>query len=138
MTNQVVVDIDKAVQFKKRMIQHAVNEIVADEGVVYVLAMAVEELGHPMQFAREGFIIYGISSKSVTDFQYAEDGIRFNATFSGKPYHIHLPYQIIYRVYDQANIASGVTFELFTIEVLDELEEAPATEVKKPTLKLVN
>lgn len=64
----------------------------------------------PMEFVQDGQIILNIAPRAVGNLELADDAVRFNARFSGKPHNVFVPMYALQAIYAREN-GAGTLFE---------------------------
>lgn len=64
----------------------------------------------PMEFVQDGQIILNIAPRAVGNLELADDSVRFNARFSGKPHNVFVPMYALQAIYAREN-GAGTLFE---------------------------
>ncbi len=115
-------------------------QILVDVSVPGVLA--------PVELAKDNIIQFNIASRAVRDLLLDDDGVSFNARFSGVPQEVHAPIVAVLGIFAKENgqgmifndsvqdtlIASG---EKSSSDVADRSVERTNKPSGKPTLKII-
>jgi len=88
----------------------------------------------PADYVEDGRIVLNIRPQAVQGLVLGNDGIQFNARFSGKPTHIEAPIQAILAIYAKEN-GRGMVFDPEMDD--DTPPPEPETKPKKPQLRVV-
>ncbi len=89
----------------------------------------------PQQLIEDGKIILNVRPEAIEGLSLENDGIEFNARFSGKPMHIVVPIVAVMAIYAKEN-GKGMIFD----QEDEGIDEPPPPENKppvRPTLRVV-
>jgi len=115
-------------------------EWIADNGSTPYITVN-SKLPHvvvPKKYVKDGKIVLNISQRAAQDLRIGNDAIEFNARFSGKSFHIHLPIPSVMAIFARET-SQGMAFASKDIENYEHeiTNEASKAETKKPHLKLI-
>lgn len=90
----------------------AMYDWIVDNGLTpYLLVDAMQEnVSVPTEHVKDGQIVLNISPSAVLDLSMTDDGVMFNARFSGIPTDIYAPVSALLGVYAREN-GQGMLFE---------------------------
>ncbi|TCV98785.1 ClpXP protease specificity-enhancing factor [Biostraticola tofi] len=83
----------------------------------------------PMEFARDGQIVLNIAPRAVGNLEMTNNGVHFNARFSGIEREVIVPMAAVLAIYAREN-GAGTMFEpevAYEQDNQDKAEEAPET-----------
>jgi stringent starvation protein B len=103
----------------------------------------------PQQFVTDGQIVLNIAPRAVSEFEMADDHLRFTTRFGGIPIDIYVPMGAIIGIYAQEN-GQGMVFEHedpqddpppakgpTVVPSSAKLEKKPSQSKTKPSLRVV-
>lgn len=121
---------------KPYLIRSIYQWIIDNDLTPYLLVNA--ENSHailPQQLIEDGKIILNVRPEAIQGLSLENDGIEFNARFSGKPMHIVVPIVAVMAIYAKEN-GKGMIFD----QEDEGIDEPPPPENKppvRPTLRVV-
>ncbi|MCX7106571.1 MAG: ClpXP protease specificity-enhancing factor [Methylococcales bacterium] len=121
---------------KPYLIRSIYQWIIDNELTPYLLVDA--ENSHailPQQLIEDGKILLNVRPEAIQGLSLENDGIEFNARFSGKPMHIVVPIVAVMAIYAKEN-GKGMIFD----QEDEDSDEPPPPENKppvRPTLRVV-
>lgn len=97
---------------KRPYLLRALYEWISDNELTPHLVVDATIVGTvvPQDFVSEGQIVLNISSTAVQGLQLADDEVRFNARFGGKPMQVIVPMTAVLAIYAREN-GAGTMFE---------------------------
>jgi len=120
----------------------AIHEWITDNGFTphIVVDAQVQETEVPMQYVKEGRIVFNLNPSAVQALVMGNEWITFRARFSGKITGVHLPIRAILAIYAKEN-GQGMSFSQEANEEDAALPPTPPPPPVRPTgrpiLKLV-
>jgi len=89
----------------------ALHEWISDNQFTPYLLVDAEQddVSVPRQFVQDGKIVLNISWDAVRELNIGNDGIEFNARFSGSPMHVTVPINAALAIYAREN-GQGMVF----------------------------
>jgi stringent starvation protein B len=123
----------------KPYLLRAFYEWVVDEGWTPHIAVSVDHLTQvPAAFVKNNQIVLNISTSAAKDFFIHNDGVAFQARFSGVAHSIWVPIGRISSIFARES-EEGMTFEVFDTPISVPAENKITSNVttKKPVLKVV-
>lgn len=115
----------------------SIYQWIIDNGLTPYLLVNAENSNAilPQQLIEDGKIILNVRPEAIQGLSLENDGIEFNARFSGKPMHIVVPIVAVMAIYAKEN-GKGMIFD----QEDEGIDEPPPPENKppvRPTLRVV-
>ena len=126
---------------KRPYLLRALHQWIIDSGQTphVVVDAAQEGVQVPVQFVENGRIVLNVSYSATKRLELSNDGISFDARFSGTPHHIHIPMRAVLGIYARES-GEGL---VFPTDDYGEPPEGPGPDTSppvptgKPSLKIV-
>jgi stringent starvation protein B len=127
----------------------AIYEWINDNLLTPYLLINAEEKGVfvPQQYIKDGQIVLNIAPHAVQQLLMDNDAVGFSARFGGVAQQVYVPMRAIMGLYAREN-GQGLFFDAseYTAETVDEsnpmiednIQQAEATPVKKPSLRILD
>lgn len=90
----------------------ALYEWIVDNGCTphIIVDVAVPRVDVPQQYVKDGQIVLNLAPTAVIELQMADDAVRFNGRFGGRPVDIFIPMAAVLGIYAREN-GQGMAFE---------------------------
>lgn len=128
---------ERTVSSRRPYLLRAMYEWIGDNGYTPHLIVDAQQSGVevPAAYVKDGKIVLNLSSSATQRLQLRNDGVEFDARFSGVVHHVRVPIRAVLGVYARET-GEGMIFSDNEPEAPEPSPEPPASEPARRRAKL--